>query len=58
MKVRGMVGGHWVKHSTKPHTGHGQAQTLNKRGRKGDGVDDDKTKLSRTEMTNRSPEKT
>lgn len=27
MKVRGMVGGRWVKHSTKPHTRHGQAQT-------------------------------
>lgn len=56
MKVTGMVGGHWVKHSTKPHTGHGQAKTRNKRGRKQ--VDDDNTIPSRAQMTtNRLPGK-
>lgn len=56
MKVTGMVGGHWVKHSTKPHTGHGQAKTRNKRGRKQ--VDDDNAIPSRAQMTtNRLPGK-
>lgn len=56
-----MLGGHGVKHSTKPHTGHGRAKrkyTRLKRTKRRRQVDDDNnTKLSRTEMINRSPEK-
>lgn len=57
---KGMLGGHGVKHSTKPHTGHGWEKHKNtrlKRTKRRQVYDDNNTKLSRIEMINRSPEK-